>query len=169
MYSLNTIIFFAASLLNARNPLGASGISVPLTTRTTQLPRRCRSFLTTEKCAMSLVGLAPITISACRSNIGFTSFSISLPKYWLSASVFTITSAPKERLTSSPVMKAFASPLLCRCLSTWSTPHFFAISTVLSVLPSSIISHSTVSKPGTDLGSSESVTGKLDSSLKQGI
>src|SRR5690349_23169655 len=51
----------------------------------------------------------------------------------------------------------------------WSTPCARATARVASVEPSSITSHSTVSKPGTSLGRSASVTGSDSSSSRQGI
>src|SRR4051812_38480972 len=51
----------------------------------------------------------------------------------------------------------------------WSTPLARATSTVRSVEPSSITSHSTTSKPGTSRGRSASVTGSVFSSSRQGI
>src|SRR4051812_39948575 len=50
----------------------------------------------------------------------------------------------------------------------WSTPCARATSTVRSVEPSSITSHSTTSKPGTSRGSSASATGRVFSSSLQG-
>ena len=51
----------------------------------------------------------------------------------------------------------------------WSTPCARATSIVRSVEPSSMISHSTASKPGTSRGRSASVAGSVSSSLRQGI
>ena len=50
-----------------------------------------------------------------------------------------------------------------------STPFSRATSMVRSVEPSSMISHSTISKPGTSRGRSASVAGSVASSLRQGI
>ncbi len=66
-------------------------------------------------------------------------------------------------------MKTFASPLLRFMRTTWSTPCSTATWAVRSSLPSSTISHSTTSMPGTSRGSSASVMGSESSSLKQGI
>lgn len=52
-----------------------------------------------------------MTISVFPSIIGRTSFSISAATYWLSASVFTMISAPFLSQASKPAMKPFASPL----------------------------------------------------------
>ncbi len=49
VYSLKTWSFIAASRPSARNPLGASLTSVPLTARVTQLPSLWSSFLVNEK------------------------------------------------------------------------------------------------------------------------
>src|SRR4051794_17205720 len=51
----------------------------------------------------------------------------------------------------------------------WSTPCSRATSIVRSVEPSSMISHSTVSKPSISFGRSRSVIGRVSSSLRQGI
>ena len=51
----------------------------------------------------------------------------------------------------------------------WSTPFSRATSTVRSVEPSSITSHSTASIPSISRGRSASVAGRVSSSLKQGI
>ena len=51
----------------------------------------------------------------------------------------------------------------------WSTPCARATSIVRSVEPSSMISHSTDSKPSTSRGRSASVTGSVSSSFRQGI
>ena len=51
----------------------------------------------------------------------------------------------------------------------WSTPCSRATSTVRSVEPSSITSHSTSSIPGISRGRSASVAGSVCSSSKQGI
>ena len=50
----------------------------------------------------------------------------------------------------------------------WSTPWARATSTVRSVEPSSMTSHSTVSKPGTSRGRSASVSGSVSSSFEAG-
>ena len=70
------------------------------------------------------------------------------PSYWLSASVLTITSAPSFRQASSPAWNAAARPLLLVSRTMWSTPPSRATSTVRSVEPSSITSHSTRRCPG---------------------
>ena len=94
---------------------------------------------------------------------------MSSPSYWLSASVLTITSAPSFSPASRPAWKAAASPLWLVSRTTWSTPRSRATSTVRSVEPSSMISHSTSSKPATWRGSRLSVSGSCPSSLKHGI
>jgi hypothetical protein len=83
--------------------------------------------------------------------------------------VFTITSAPSLSEASSPAWKPDARPLLFVSRTMWSTPFSRATSTVRSVDPSSMISHSTVSKPVTSRGRSASVIGRVSSSFKQGI
>ena len=72
---------------------------------------------------------------------------MSRPSYWLSASVLTITSAPSFRQASSPAWKPVARPLLFVRRTMWSTPCARATSIVRSVEPSSMMSHSTTSKP----------------------
>ena len=81
VYELNTLSRCAASRVNARNPLGASVTRVLLAARTTALPRSCSFFLSHEKCSVSAIGRAPITISARPSRIGRTSVSISRASY----------------------------------------------------------------------------------------
>ena len=112
---------------------------------------------------------SPTTMSASPARIGSTSRSMSGPWYWLSASVLTITSAPSLSAASSPAWKLEASPLLLVSRTMWSTPCARATSTVRSVEPSSMISHSTTSKPATSRGRSASVTGSVSSSSRQGI
>ena len=58
-----------------------------------------------------------------------------------------MTSAPSFRQASRPAWKPAARPLLFVSRTMWSTPCARATSTVRSVEPSSMISHSTVSKP----------------------
>ena len=87
---------------------------------------------------------SPTTMSALPARIGCTSRSTSGPWYWLSASVLTITSAPSLSAASRPAWKLEASPLLLVRRTMWSTPCVRATSTVRSVEPSSMISHSTL-------------------------
>ena len=94
---------------------------------------------------------------------------MSWPLYWLSASVLTTTSAPSLSAASSPAWKPEARPLLFVSRTMWSTPWALATSTVASVEPSSMTSHSTSSKPETWRGRSRSVVGSVCSSLRQGI
>ena len=105
----------------------------------------------------------------CPRGSAPTSLGMSAPKYWLSASVLTITSAPSFRQASSPAWKPAARPRLLVRRTMWSTPPARATSTVRSVEPSSITSHSTSSMPGISRGRSPSVSGSVCSSLKQGI
>src|SRR5690242_4450394 len=111
---------------------------------------------------------SPMTMSARPARIGSTSRGMSSERYWLSASVLTITSAPSFRAASRPAWKAAASPRLVVRRTRWSTPCSRATSTVRSVDPSSTTSHSTRSKPGTSRGSSESRRGSDSSSFRQG-
>src|SRR6478672_5798822 len=94
---------------------------------------------------------------------------MSEPMYWLSESVLTMTSAPSFRHASRPAWNPAARPLLFVSRTMWSTPFSRATSIVRSLEPSSITSHSTVSKPATSRGRSASVPGRCSSSLKQGI
>ena len=146
-----------------------SGTSVSDACRTTHEPQRWSSFFDDENSGWSRTWRSPITMSARCSRIGPTSFGMSSARYWLSASVLTMTSAPSFSAASRPAWKATARPLFCVNRTTWSTPWARATSTVRSVDPSSMISHSTSSKPSTSRGSSESVTGSVASSLRQGI
>src|SRR4051794_12957994 len=108
-------------------------------------------------------------MSARPSMIGSTSLGMSWPEYWLSPSVLTMTSAPSFRHASSPAWKPAARPLLFVSRTMWSTPCSRATATVRSTDPSSMTSHSTSSKPSTSRGRSASVSGRVSSSLKQGI
>src|SRR5215218_8809412 len=80
-----------------------------------------------------------------------------------------MTSAPSFSEASRPAWKPEARPLLLVRRTMWSTPCSFATSIVRSVEPSSMTSHSTVSKPSTSRGRSRSVTGRVSSSSRQGI
>ena len=153
----------------ARKPLGASGMLVLLATRTTQLPSFCSSFLTGLKCSMASMGRAPTTMSALPATMGAVSKGMSSAWYWLSASVLTMTSAPRSRQACSPFMKPRARPWLRVWRTTWSTPCSSATFTVSSVLPSSMISHSTVSNPATSRGRADRAMPSVSASLKQGI
>src|SRR6478672_4050710 len=108
-------------------------------------------------------------MSASPARMGATSFGMSRASYWLSASVLTMTSAPSFRAASRPAWNPAASPLLFVSRTMWSTPWPRATSTVRSVEPSSMTSHSTVSKPSTSRGRSPSVSGRVSSSFRQGI
>jgi hypothetical protein len=118
---------------------------------------------------MVSVSRSPTTMSALPSTIGATSLGMSWPEYWLSASVLTMTSAPSFSAASRPAWKPAARPLLLVSRTMCSTPFSRATSIVRSVEPSSMISHSTVSKPGTSRGRSASVAGSVASSLRHGI
>ena len=93
-------------------------MSVPEALRTAQLPSFCSAFFSGEKLAISAMGRAPTTIWASRARIGATSAGMSAAQYWLSASVLTTTSAPSASASSSPAMKARASPTLQPITST---------------------------------------------------
>ena len=142
---------------------------VPEARRTTQLPRRCRSFFDAEKCSTSFTWRSPTTMSARPSRIGPTSRGMSPAWYWWSASVLTMTSAPSFREASMPAWNAAARPLLLVSRTMWSTPFARATSTVRSVEPSSITSHSTSSKPVSRRGSSRRTWGRVSSSSRHGI
>src|SRR4051794_15101629 len=108
-------------------------------------------------------------MSASPRRIGATRRGMSRASYWLSASVLTITSAPSFSAASRPAWKPDARPLVFVSRTMWSTPCARATSTVRSVEPSSMISHSTASKPGTSRGRSRSVSGSVASSSRHGI
>jgi hypothetical protein len=110
-----------------------------------------------------------MTMSASPARIGATSFGMSPPWYWLSASVLTMMSAPSLRHASRPAWKAAASPRLFVRRTMCCTPCSRATSTVRSVEPSSTTSHSTSSIPSISRGRSASVPGRVFSSLRQGI
>ena len=113
-------------------------ISVPESRRTTQLPSRCSPFLEPEKWSIWPTWRSPTTMSASPARIGATSLATSAPRYWLSASVLTTTSAPSFRQASRPAWKPAARPLLLVSRTMCSTPFSRATSTVRSVEPSSI-------------------------------
>src|SRR5262245_53171992 len=110
-----------------------------------------------------------MTMSAWWARIGSTSLRMSSPRYWLSASVLTMTSAPSFTHASRPAWKASARPLFALKRTTWSTPCSRATRAVSSVEPSSMISHSTVWNPGTVRGRSASVVGRVADSFRHGI
>ena len=103
------------------------------------------------------------------ATIGATSFGMSSARYWLSASVFTITSAPSLSAASNPAWKATARPRFDANRMRWSAPQRRATSAVASVEPSSMTSHSTVSKPSTSRGRAAGVTGNVASWSRHGI
>src|SRR5918998_690472 len=80
-----------------------------------------------------------------------------------------MTSAPSLSAASRPAWNPEARPLLLVSRTMWSTPCSRATSIVRSVEPSSMISHSTVSKPSTWRGRSRRVTGSVCSSFRHGI
>jgi hypothetical protein len=86
----------------ARKPLVESRTSVPLARRTTREPQRCRTLERSEKWAMVSVWRSPTTMSARPARIGATRRAMSAPRYWLSASVLTMMSAPRRRHASRP-------------------------------------------------------------------
>ena len=75
-----------------------------------------------EKCSMPVTSRSPTTMSARPSRIGRTSAGMSAAEYWLSASVFTTTSAPSFSAVSMPAWKPAARPLLLVRRTRWSTP-----------------------------------------------
>src|SRR5438445_152716 len=101
--------------------------------------------------------------------MGCTRRGTSAPRYWLSASVLTITSAPSLSAASRPAENARASPEFTGKRSRYVAPAVRATSDVRSIEPSSMTSVSTTSKPGTLRGRAASVSGRCASSLKQGI
>jgi hypothetical protein len=159
----------AASRLRARKPLVASGTFVPDTFRTTHEPRVCSRRLGQEKCSTWPTSRSPITMSASPARIGAMRRGISLPAYWASASVLTMTSAPRRTQASRPAMKPAASPLRRVKRTMWSAPCARATRDVASVEPSSMISTSTASTPAMVRGMALSVSGSVASSLRQGI
>src|SRR5919107_1870960 len=169
VYFETTATWIAASRLYARKPEVVSGTVVSDAWRTTHERAFCSRFLSGEKCWILSVSRSPTTRSARPSTIGATSLGMSAAEYWLSASVLTITSAPSFRHASSPAWKPAARPLLFVSRTMWSTPCSRATSIVRSVEPSSMMSHSTTSTPGTSRGRSASVAGSVLSSLRQGI
>src|SRR4051812_22889626 len=132
-------------------------------------PRRVSWRLVPDRCGFSSGRRSPMTMSARPAMIGSTNFSTSPPSYWPSPSVFTTTSAPSFSAASRPAWKAFASPRFAVRRTRWSTPCARATSAVPSPDPSSITSHSTVSKPRTVRGSRARVDGSVAASSKQGI
>ena len=80
-------------------------------------PSCCRRSARSDRPARS-----PTTMSASPARIGATSLTMSAPRYWLSASVLTMTSAPSLRQASRPAWNAAASPLLLVSRTMCSTP-----------------------------------------------
>jgi hypothetical protein len=109
--SLTMLMRRAASRFRARNPLVVSGTLVPATFDTIHEPKVCRRRLVHEKWATALTPRSPTTMSASPARIGATSRGMSPAGYWLSASVLTMTSAPRRSDASRPAMKAAARPL----------------------------------------------------------
>src|SRR5712691_1505691 len=108
-------------------------------------------------------------MSAFPARMGATRRGISWPGYWWSASVLTMTSAPRRREASRPAMKPAARPFLRVKRTMWSAPFARATSEVRSVEPSSTTSTSTTSIPGMERGTALRVSGSVTSSLRQGI
>src|SRR3954453_13567014 len=112
----------AAWRLWARKSEVVSGTLVSEARLTTALPRCWSRFFSGEKCSIDSTTLSPTTMSASPRMIGSTSLGMSPPKYWLSASVLTMTSAPSLRLASSPAGNAAASPLWFVRRAMWTAP-----------------------------------------------
>ena len=110
-----------------------------------------------------------MVMSASPLRRGVSSLDMSWPAYWLSASVFTMKSAPRLRLASIPAMNAAARPLWRVNRTTWSTPHARATSWVPSREPSSMTSVSMTSMPRMCRGRSRNVSGSVAASFKHGI
>ncbi len=91
-----------------------SGTEVEEAWRTTHEPRRWRPFFNGEKSAIPPTSRSPTTMSARPATIGSTSLGTSWPQYWLSASVFTITSAPSFSAVSIPAWNAGGESLVVR-------------------------------------------------------
>ena len=159
----------AASRLSARKPLVASATVVPETLRTTHEPSVCSLRLGQEKCATWPTSRSPITMSAWPARMGAIRRGISLPAYCASASVLTMTSAPRRSEASRPAMKPAASPLRRVKRTMWSAPCSRATRAVPSVDPSSMTSTSTASRPGMERGIALRVSGSVASSFRQGI
>ena len=78
----------------ARKPLVASATFVPETVRTMPEPQRCIQRLSGEKCAILSVWRLPMTTSARPCEDGGDEARDVGARYWLSASVLTMMSAP---------------------------------------------------------------------------
>ena len=86
---------------------------------------------------------------------------MSRPSYWLSASVLTITSAPSFSAGVEPGLEAGREALVVRQAHDVVDAVRARDLDRASVEPSSITSHSTVSKPSTSRGRSASVSGSV--------
>ncbi len=153
----------------ARKPLVASVTMVLDTVRTMREPHRCIHLFRGEKWAILSVCRSPITTSASPRKMGSTRRAMSSPLYWLSASVFTMTSAPRRSDASTPAMKAAERPRLRGNLTMWCTPSSAARALVPSVLPSSMTSTSIASTPSMRRGRSARVAPRCSRSLRHGI
>ena len=153
------------------SPRSCRGSSVPEARRTTQLPSRWRSFFEAEKCSMSLTCRSPTTMSARPARIGATSFGMSAARYWWSASVLTITSAPSFRAASMPGLEGGREALVVgQPDDVVDAAGARATSTVRSLEPSSTTSHSTSSKPVDRRGAARPApAGSVASSFRHGI
>ena len=95
---------------------------------------------------------------------------MSAPRYWLSASVFTMTSAPRRSHASSPRHERRREPRFLGKRTMWWTPKATGgpLVWVPSVLPSSMISTSISSTPSRVRGRSARVWGRVSRSFRQG-
>ena len=122
------------------------------------LPSSCSAFLVREKCGVSMIGRAPITMSASPARIGAVSLGMSSAQYWLSASVLTMTSAPARSAASMPGGERPREALVAAEADDVVDARRLGHATVSSVLPSSMTIHSTCAKPGTARGRLASVS-----------
>ena len=80
----------------------ASPTDSPDSERTTLVPAVCSARLTTLNSATRPVCRSPTTMSASPASTGATRAGMHDESYWLSASVLTMTSAPRRSDSSIP-------------------------------------------------------------------
>ena len=128
---------------------------------------RCNTRLIHEKSCISVIGRSPTTIIARPSRIGRTRSGRHAASYWLSASVLTITSAPRrQRMPATPAAERTRKALVV------GQPHDVIDSARAREIDGAIAarrrrsrSHSTRSKPATWRGSAANVDPIVSCSL----
>ena len=112
----------AASRVSARKPEVASGTSAPETRRTTQRAEALREALAGREIGLRRDAAVADDDLGPAGRIGATSAAMSAGAYWRSASVETMTSAPRRSAASRPARQANARPRWIGRRTTWSAP-----------------------------------------------